>query len=104
MELVPTLALALVPGSESAPVLVLDDSTSALDMETEKRIQESLDGVQSGGMKIIIAHRASSVRNADEIIYLEDGVVAERGNHASLMAEKGLYYDTWCAQNGKEEE
>ena len=87
-----------------APVLVLDDSTSALDMETEKRIQEALDGVQSGGMKIIIAHRASSVRNADEIIYLEDGVVAERGNHASLMAEKGLYYDTWCAQNGKEEE
>ncbi|MCD7862705.1 MAG: ABC transporter ATP-binding protein/permease [Lachnospiraceae bacterium] len=80
-----------------APILILDDATSALDMETERRVQQNL--AQMEGMtKIIIAHRISSVRNADEIIILQDGRIAERGTHARLLEQKGLYYETWKAQ------
>ena len=82
------------------PILVLDDSTSALDMETEHAIQEALN-TMAGITKVIIAHRISAVRNADEIIFLEDGKVAERGTHESLLEKKGLYYDTYMAQYGE---
>ena len=80
------------------PVLILDDSTSALDMETEYEIQKALDTLDT--TKIIIAHRISAVRRADEIIFLEDGTVKERGSHEELLAKKGLYYDTYIAQTG----
>lgn len=80
------------------PVLILDDSTSALDMETEYEIQKSLDTLDA--TKIIIAHRISAVRRADEIIFLEDGKVKERGTHEELLAQKGLYYGTYVAQMG----
>lgn len=86
--------------AKEAPLLVLDDSTSALDMETEKKIQRTLS--QMDGTKLIIAHRISAVRHADEIIYLENGHVAERGRHEDLMAKKGLYYNTYIAQYGSE--
>ena len=85
--------------SKDAPILVLDDSTSALDMETEKKIQKTLYDLE-GTTKIIIAHRISAVRHADEIIYLENGRVAERGTHEELLAKRGLYYDTYMAQYG----
>ena len=85
--------------SKKAPILVLDDSTSALDMETEHDIQKMLKELDNT-TKIIIAHRISAVRNADEIIYLEDGKVAERGTHQELLDKKGLYYDTYVAQYG----
>lgn len=80
------------------PVLILDDSTSALDMETEYEIQKSLDTLDT--TKIIIAHRISAVRRADEIIFLENGTVKERGSHQELLAKKGLYYNTYAAQTG----
>ena len=80
-------------------MLVLDDSTSALDMETEFAIQKSLSELK-GTTKIVIAHRISAVRHADEILVLEDGHVAERGTHEQLLAQKGLYYKTWQAQYG----
>lgn len=80
------------------PVLILDDSTSALDMETEYEIQKSLDALDA--TKIIIAHRISAVRRADEIIFLEDGRIKERGTHEELLAKRGLYYDTYVAQMG----
>ncbi len=78
------------------PILILDDSTSALDMETEHEIQKTLSGLQA--TKIIIAHRISAVKNADEIIFLENGKIAERGTHDELLKKKGLYYETYMAQ------
>lgn len=81
------------------PILVLDDSTSALDMETEHEIQKTLNEFK-GTTKVIIAHRISAVRHADEIIYLDNGRIAERGTHEQLIAKKGLYYETYMAQYG----
>ncbi|MDO4291609.1 MAG: ABC transporter ATP-binding protein [Eubacteriales bacterium] len=85
--------------AKHTPVLVLDDSTSALDMETEFAIQQSLQELPNT-TKLIIAHRISAVRHADEILVLEDGRVAERGTHEQLLQKKGLYHKTWLAQYG----
>ncbi len=85
------------------PVLVLDDSTSALDMETEHLIQQTLNEL-SDTTKIIIAHRISSVKNADEIIVLDNGEIVEKGVHEELLAKKGLYYETYLSQYGNMEQ
>lgn len=82
------------------PILILDDSTSALDMETEFQIQKALEELKDT-TKIIIAHRISAVRMADEILFLENGEIRERGTHQELMAKKGLYYETYLAQYGE---
>ncbi len=86
--------------AKHASVLVLDDSTSALDMETEHEVQTRL-GEMKGLSKLIIAHRISAVRHADEIIVLENGKIAERGDHETLLAAKGYYYKTYMAQYGE---
>lgn len=86
--------------AKDTPVLVLDDSTSALDMETERMIQKTLKEI-TGITKLIVAHRISSVRHADEIIVLENGTIAERGTHEELLATKGYYYKTYQAQYGE---
>ena len=86
--------------SKKAPILVLDDSTSALDMETEHEIFKTLKKLENI-TKIVIAHRISAVRGANEIIFLEDGHIAERGTHDELLAKKGLYYETYMAQYGE---
>lgn len=83
--------------SKRNPILVLDDSTSALDMETEQMIQQTLRELEQT-TKIIIAHRISSVISADEIIVLENGAIAERGTHETLLKKGGLYYATYAAQ------
>lgn len=81
------------------PILILDDSTSAPDMETEQQIQEALRKLD-GVTKVIIAHRISAVKNADEIIILKDGIIAERGKHQQLLEKHGLYYETYQSQYG----
>ena len=88
--------------AKETPILILDDSTSALDMETEQEIHKNLEQVKNA-TKIIIGHRISAVRNADEILILRDGEIVERGNHDELMKKKGEYYQTYCVQYGEEE-
>lgn len=84
--------------SKKTPILIFDDSTSALDMETEYDIQTSLNTLDA--TKIIIAHRISAVRNADEIIIIDKGKIVERGTHETLLKQKGYYYDTYTLQYG----
>jgi ATP-binding cassette, subfamily B, heavy metal transporter len=83
---------------KAPPILVLDEATSALDSHTEMEIQEALDGVSRNRTTIVIAHRLSTVVNADEIIVLDKGVIAERGKHAMLLKKKGLYASMWNRQ------
>ncbi len=83
-------------------VLILDDSTSALDLHTEQQVWRSL-GERQGITKIIIAHRVSAVKDADEILYLADGRIAERGTHDELLEQKGRYYETWLIQQKGQE-
>jgi ATP-binding cassette, subfamily B, bacterial len=73
------------------PVLVLDEATSALDSETERAVQEALDQLAEGRTTIAIAHRLSTVRDADEIVVLDGGVIVERGTHDELLAAGGRY-------------
>lgn len=90
-----SIARALI---KKAPILILDDATSAVDMETEQMIQDALENMQRKCTTFIIAHRISSVRNADEIIVLKEGRIAERGTHAELIAQKGEYFKIFKEQ------
>ncbi|MDB5369556.1 MAG: transporter ATP-binding protein/permease [Roseomonas sp.] len=80
-------------------ILILDEATSALDTRTEQDIQQALRGVSAGRTTLVIAHRLSTVVEADEIMVLQDGQVAERGNHTVLMAQGGLYAQMWRRQS-----
>lgn len=86
------------------PILILDDTTSALDMETEAEIQENLNNLDFECTKLIIAQRTSSARYADRIVILEDGRIKECGTHDELMRQRGYYYEIYTLQNGNEEE
>lgn len=83
---------------KSPPILMLDEATSALDTGTEQEIQAALDEVAKNRTTLIIAHRLSTVINADEIIVLKDGTIAERGTHVELLDQKGLYERMWNRQ------
>jgi ATP-binding cassette subfamily B protein len=85
---------------KDAPVLILDEATSAVDNETEAAIQRSLHRVAEGRTTVIIAHRLSTVRHADRILVLEGGAVAEAGSHEELLAKEGLYHRLWSVQTG----
>ena len=95
-----SLARAL---AKHAPVLILDDTTSAVDMETEQLIQERLQNREHKSTTIIIAQRVSSVKHADYIYILDKGRIIEEGSHRELMLRKGYYYKTCVMQHGLDE-
>jgi len=90
-----SIARAIIKNPE---ILILDEATSSLDVETESLIQESLNRITKGRTTIAIAHRLSTLRNADRLVVLKEGGVAEIGTHAELLKQKGIYYDLVMAQ------
>jgi ABC-type transport system involved in Fe-S cluster assembly fused permease/ATPase subunit len=83
---------------KNPPILIFDEATSALDSKTEKAIQSELDLAAIGRTTLIIAHRLSTVMNADEILVLDAGRIVERGTHRSLLEKDGLYAQMWALQ------
>jgi len=86
------------------PILILDEATSALDSRTEAAIQATLHDVTANRTSIVIAHRLSTVMDADQIVLLDEGQVAERGTHAQLLRKGGLYAEMWQRQQTEREE
>jgi len=86
------------------PILILDDSTSSVDVETERRIHQAMIAVMQGRTTFVIAHRLSTVRQADLILVLQDGAIVERGTHHELMAQRGIYQDIYEIQLRPQEE
>ncbi|WP_029059830.1 ABCB family ABC transporter ATP-binding protein/permease [Stappia stellulata] len=83
---------------KAPPILILDEATSALDTHTEREIQAALDQVSKNRTTVVIAHRLSTVVNAEEILVLEKGRIVERGRHPDLLAANGLYASMWARQ------
>ena len=83
---------------KNSPILILDEATSAVDTETEELIQQALDRLMVGRTTLIIAHRLSTVRNADKIVVLEGNTITESGTHEQLLAKGGLYHKLYTVQ------
>lgn len=79
-------------------ILILDEATSSIDTKTERLMQQGLNELLKGRTSFIIAHRLSTIQNCDVIMYVDDGVIQERGTHEELMALKGRYYELCMAQ------
>lgn len=90
-----SISRALIRNSS---ILILDDSTSALDMETEQELLRNLSMMEKQSTTFIVAHRISAVKNSDLIVYLENGEIKEKGTHEELLELKGSYYDIYCEQ------
>ena len=86
---------------KDAPVLILDEATSAVDNETEAALQRSISKISRDRTAIIIAHRLSTIRNSERIIVLENGAIIEDGTHELLVSERGTYARMWAVQTGK---
>jgi len=85
-----------------APILILDEATSALDTESERLIQDALDKLQQNRTSIVVAHRLSTIENADTILVIEAGEIIEQGNHQVLLAQNGVYSQLYNMQFGEE--
>ncbi|MFT4808483.1 MAG: subfamily B ATP-binding cassette protein MsbA [Paraglaciecola sp.] len=85
-----------------APILILDEATSALDTESERLIQDALDKLQQNRTSIVVAHRLSTIENADTILVIEAGEIIEQGNHQNLLAQNGVYSQLYNMQFGEE--
>ena len=79
-------------------ILVLDEATSSIDVQTEKNLQKGLNAMLKGRTSFIIAHRLSTIKNCDKIMYIDGGGIKECGTHSELMAKKGYYYKLYTAQ------
>ena len=79
-------------------IVVLDEATAHLDSESEAAVQRALDAALEGRTSLVIAHRLSTVRNADQILVLQDGEIVERGTHTELLGREGLYADLYRTQ------
>ena len=77
------------------PVMILDEATSSIDTRTESIVQQGMDALMKGRTVFVIAHRLSTVRNADVIMVLENGRIIERGSHDQLIAQRGRYYQLY---------
>jgi ATP-binding cassette subfamily B protein len=77
---------------------VLDEATSSIDVQTEKALQQGLNTMLKDRTSFIVAHRLSTIRNCDKIMYIDDGGILETGNHDELMKKKGAYYRLYTAQ------
>lgn len=86
---------------KNPPILILDEATSSVDNETEAAIQRSMERIAVGRTTIVIAHRLSTVRNADKIFVLENGRLKEQGQHNDLIARGGIYASLWRVQTGE---
>ena len=86
---------------KAPPILILDEATSSLDSRTEQGIKSALDKIAKDRTTVVIAHRLSTVTDADEIIVLDGGEIKERGTHAKLLTRNGLYADMWTRQREK---
>ena len=82
--------------------MILDEATANIDTETEVLIQDSLEKLMNIGTLLIVAHRLSTIRRADNIIYLSKGEIMEQGSHEELLAKKGRYYELYMLQSDKE--
>ena len=80
------------------PVLILDEATSSIDTRTEKLIEKGMDKLMENKTVFVIAHRLSTVRNSNAIMVLEDGQIIEKGDHDTLLEEKGKYYKLYTGQ------
>ena len=85
---------------KNPPILILDEATSALDNVTEQMIQKSLEELCRGRTTIVVAHRLSTIRRADEILVINDQGIVERGTHADLLARNGVYAELWRGATG----
>ena len=80
------------------PMLILDEATSSIDTRTELQIQEAFERMMEGRTSFIVAHRLSTIRNADLILVMKDGDIVEQGNHEELLAKGGFYADLYNSQ------